>query len=178
MTYILMALLAVLLIFMFICMAKEKAIIGFYKAEGLFGRAYAYFFSDFLLVGIALIIMSIIGVNMIMDGALGVIIGILLGLVMIGISVLMFIRVSKKCPGELKKRLFWDMLVAGLGFSTRIALIFIIIFNHAWLEANKPTAYEVDGRIVYAYPGSNELYDSSGHKVGIANNDRTQATMY
>lgn len=177
MVYLSLALSVVLLVFMFICMRKEKDIIGFYKAEGLFGRAYAYFFCDFLLAGLALIIMSIIGVNKIVPGVLGLILGILLGLVTIGISVLMFIRVYKKCPGELKKRLFLDMLVAGLGFSTRIGLFILVIFNHAWFELNKPTAYEVNGRTVYAFPGSKDLYDSSGYRVGKANDDYTKATM-
>lgn len=179
MQFLLLALLFGFLIFMFISMKKEKAIIGFYKAQGLFGRAYAYFFLDFLGVGIMLIVTSIIDVDAIISemGVIGLSVRILFGLALIGISGLMFIRVYKKCPGELKKRLFIDLLMAGIGFSTRVALFFLIIFNHVWFELNRPTAYEVNGRTVYAYPGSNDLYDSSGFRVGVANDNFTKAKM-
>ena len=179
MLYLLLALYVVLFVFMIISMKKEKAIIGFYKAQGLFGRAYAYFFCDFLAVGICVIVASIISSDMIISeiGVIGLLAGIIFGLALIGVSVLMYIRVYKKCPGELRKRLFMDLLMAAVGFSTRVALFVLVIFIHTWFELNKPTEYVVNGRTVYAYPGSKDLYDSSGFKVGEANDDFTKAHM-
>ena len=176
---LLLALFAGLFVFMIISMIKENTIVGFYKAQGLFGRAYAYFFCNFLFAGIYLVVASIIFADQIISelGVIGLPAAILFGVVVIGISVLMYIRVYKKCPGELKKRLLLDFMMAGVGFSTKISFFFLVIFYHAWFTLNQPTEYVVNGRTVYAYPGSRDLYDSSGFKVGEANDDFTKAHM-
>ncbi len=176
MLYLLLtALMIGFLVFIIISIKKEKDIIGFYKAQGLFGRAYAFFAVDFFFGGLIGLAGGII--TLVLSGELTVLAMIGLALIMLGVGVFMYVRIYKKCQGELKKRIFLDLTMAGWGFAGRIELFVLAIFFHTWFELNKPTAYEVNGRTVYAFPGSNDLYDSSGCKVGVANDDYTKAVM-
>ena len=176
--WLLIAVMIGFLVFVIVSMTKEKSIVGFYKAQGLFGRAYAYFFSGLFYGGIISIIMCIIlEIDSKKKNVPMLIAQIAVEIVAIFIGVMMFRRVQKKCPGELRKRLFLDLSMAGLGFIGRVGFFIVAIFFHTWFVVNKPTEYVVDGRTVYAYPGSNDLYDAAGNKVGVANDDYSKAYM-
>lgn len=163
------------LVFIIISMRKEKDIIGFYKAQGIFGRAYAFFAVDFLFGGLCTVAGGIIIAVTQKQGAAGVMIA--LGAVMAAIGVLMYLFVYKKCTGELKKRVCLDLTMAGLGFAGRIEFFILALFVHTWFTLNEPTAYEINGQTVYAFPGSRDLYDCHGCKVGVANDDYSKAIM-
>lgn len=164
------------LAFIIISMKKEKDIIGFYKAQGIFGRAYAFFAVDFLFGGLCTVAGGIIIAITRKDSTAGIMIA--LGAVMTVIGVLMYILVYKKCTGELKKRIIWDLTMAGWGFVGRIEFFILALFFHAWFNLNEPTAYEVNGQTVYAFPGSRDLYDCHGCKVGVASDDYSKAIMH
>lgn len=177
MLYLLLPILAVgFLVFVFVSIKKEKDIIGFYKAQGIFGRAYAFFAVDFLFGGLADIVVGIIvAVSSEEIGSILAVIG--AGVAMMSVGIFMYVRIYKKCQGELKKRVFLDLTMAGWGFAGRVEFFLLAIIFNTWFDLNKPTEYEVNGRTVYAFPGSNDLYDSSGCKVGVANDDFTKANM-
>ena len=59
-----------------------------------------------------------------------------------------------------------------------VAIFFVLMFLiSTWWTLEQPTAYEVNGRTAYAFPGSNELYDENGHHVGDTNSGRTKAVL-
>lgn len=175
MPLLILAVLVGLLAFIIIAMRKEKDIIGFYKAQNIFGRAYAYFTNVFLFDGIALVAGGIITAVAKTQSAMWIMIA--LGAVFLAIGVLMCLLVYKKCNGELKKRVIWDLIVAGWGFIGRVEFFILCIFFRTWFSLNEPTAYEVNGQTVYAFPGSNDLYDCHGCKVGVASDDYSKAIM-
>jgi hypothetical protein len=43
---------------------------------------------------------------------------------------------------------------------------------------NAPVEYTVNGRTVYAFPGSDDLYDGDGNRVGKINPGGKDAMMY
>lgn len=175
MPLLIFAVLVGFLVFIIISMRKEKDIIGFYKAQKIFGRAYAYFTIVFLFDGIGFVVGGIITATIKKQGSIWIMIA--LGAVFFAIGVLMCVLVYKKCSGELKKRVVWDLIVAGWGFIGRVGFFILSIFFQTWFSLNEPTAYEVNGQIVYAFPGSNDLYDCHGCKVGVANDDYSKAIM-
>lgn len=166
---------AVIVIIGLICMNREKSISGFYSQIGVCGRWHGFFALYLMLAGIVSVVFSFISlfsgkfaevpVYFIVAGILG------------GIGYLLYKRAYNRCPDSLKKRLLRDLIVVMFGMLMRISLFFLMFVFGMWWEMNKPTAYEVNGRRVYAYPGSNDLYDESGFHVGVANDDRTAAIM-
>lgn len=175
MPLLILAVLVGFLVFIVISMRKEKDIIGFYKAQGIFGRAYAFFAVDFLFGGLISIAGGIIIAVTQEQSAAGVMIA--LSVVMTAIGVLMYLLVYKKCTGELKKRVLLDLTMAGWGFYGRIEFFILALFFHTWFNLNEPTAYEINGQTVYAFPGSQDLYDCHGCKVGVASDDYSKAIM-
>lgn len=175
-----------LFVLIFWLMRKEKDLSGFYSEIQVCGRWSAYWTMDFLIVGVAcvlalpvLLVLLLMGKLNGIEGGPGipfvfVAICAALGL---GVGVPLFRRAYNKCPEPLRKRLALDMFIIMLGAGFRLAFCFLNFIIGTWMELNKPTAYEVGGKTVYAYPGSNELYDEYGNHVGTANSDRTSAVM-
>ena len=164
-------------------MRKEKSLVGFYKQLGVCGRVYAFITGDILLAGIGTpIVCVVIAVLKLMgkmeDTAWISLLGILItGLLALPIGLLLVRLVKKRCPQELHGRLVKDMIIMMLGTTFRLGLFFMAFMLHSWWKANQPTAYEVDGRVYYAYPGSDALYDSSGFRKGELTPDHEHAVM-
>lgn len=186
----------VLIITMFVgmyqCARKSKPLGGFYKAINVCGRWYNYFMVDFLAVGVfgvtAALVTLVMGIMGKLKGSSGepVGLGTLLpmvlmyaagGAVIFLLGCFMYKRVYAKCPDDLKSRFLKDMLVMGIGTAVRIGLFVLMFVIKTWWEFSKPTEYTVNGQTVYAFPGSNDLYDGWGTRVGVANEDRTKAVM-
>ncbi len=171
-----------MLIAMWVCAKKEPDISGFYKQIKVCGRLSSYLLLDFLVVGIigmcvALVwlIQNIMGTAEV--GALYSILLILLSTALMALGLFIYARALKKCPEDLKPRLFRDMLWIGMGFSIRVSFFILMFIIKTWWELHKPVAYMVNGRTVYAYPGSNDLYDEFGNRVGITDSSRSEAYM-
>ena len=170
-------------VLMFACIRKEKILVGFYSQLGVCRRWYAFITGDFLLAGIGAPVVCIVLLVLKLAGKmddfawadlLGTFIA---GLLAFPIGLLLLRRAKKKCPKELHGRLVKDMIIMMLGTTFRLGLFFMAFMLHSWWKANQPTAYEVDGRIYYAYPGSDDLYDSSGFRKGELTSDHDHAIM-
>ena len=61
--------------------------------------------------------------------------------------------------------------MASWGLMGKIEFFILALFVYTWFTLNEPTAYEVDGQVVYTFPGSRDLYDCHGCKVGVASDD-------
>lgn len=182
MIIVVLVFIAALIIAMVACLGKERFLTGFYSELGLFGRNDAYFIIMsmvagvvFTLAAIVFLILTLFGVMHEMDVAtvlFGVLICAAVGVGFGAFGFLKFKSIKERCPGELKKRLVKDMIVMMLGTSIRGGVkLFGAVFA-AWLETQKPTAYTTeDGRTVYAYPNSDQLYDKSGNHVGALSGD-------
>ncbi len=161
-----------LLVFIIYSAVKVKKIAGFYKEMQMFGRVYAFFTFLFLADSVFIAISSIImfALNQIEILHLLLLLVIAVGCGVAG--VFMYMRVYKKCPDELKKRLLLDIIIIGLGSVTRVYLFVFAIFIHTWYELNKPVQYTLyNGDVVYKYPDSNDVYDRHGYKVGRLSDD-------
>lgn len=172
-------------------MRKEKSLSGFYKSINVCGRWYSWFTMDLILVGVGslialpvLIVLNVLGkldkVSAEMGGSFSSIIitFALAAVIFIPAGFLMFKHAYKKCPEELQKRLFRDMVVIFFGVTFRLDLFILMFIIKGWWGMNAPVEYTVDGRTVYAFPGSDDLYDDDGNCVGKANAERTSAVMY
>ena len=168
------------------CARKEKTLSGFYSSINVCGRGRAFFAGYLFLTSVISVISLVVTlVSLIFSKGQGSFadgIGSILGVVICGavcflISRTLYRGIYNNCPEELRKRLPKDILIITMGITFRISLFFLMFIFHMWWQMNKPTAYEVDGRTVYAYPGSNDLYDESGNHVGTTNSDRTSAVM-
>lgn len=170
-------------VMVFACIRKEKNLVGFYSQLGVCGRWYAFITGDFLLVGVgapvACIVVSVMKLLGMMEDFLWVNLLSFLGaaLVALPIGLLMLHRAQKKCPEALRGRLVKDMIIIMVGTSFRLGLFFMAFLIHAWWKANQPVAYEVDGKVYYAYPGSEELYDEYGIHRGKMNASHDRAIM-
>ena len=170
-------------VLVFACIRKEKSLVGFYKQLGVCGRWYAFITGDFLLAGIgapiACVVMAVLKLAGKMDdmpwaSLLGVLIS---GLMALPIGLLLVRLAKKRCPKALHGRLVKDMIIIMVGTCFRLGLFFMAFLVHAWWKANQPTAYEVNGKIYYAYPGSDDLYDASGFRMGKLTSDHNHAVM-
>lgn len=189
--YILLILVIILLfVLMIIAVKKEKSLTGFYKSINVCGRWYSFFTINFILSGILAFIALPIFLVLNSTGKLKEMPGLMEGditlllitfglaaVICIPIGFFMFKRAYNRCPIELRKRLFKDMFFIFLGANFRLGFFFLMFLIKTWWVFNKPTEYTVDGQTVYAYPGSNDLYDANGRCVGVANSDRTKAVM-
>lgn len=190
---ILLIILGVLpLVAAYFSMKQEKKLSGFYKQTGVCGRWYAFFTADFLVGGalavlaaVAVVVIGILdaaGATQLIPAEMGSPFGYGLGLavcggVMAALGILMYQRAAKKCPEKLRRRLLWDMIVMMVGVSFRIGLFFMMFLIATWWAFSKPEEYEMeDGRIVYIFPGSNDVYDGGGNLVGTADPNREKVT--
>ena len=175
-----------LFVAMFLCIRKEKRLSGFYSQIGVCGRWYAFFTADLLVMGALCAVAAPVLLVLNLTGALGEfgqdIAGVLpmlaaAALLFLPAGILLYRRAQKKCPQALRKRLLWDMIVIMIGASFRLSLFFMMFLFAMWWESVKPTAYEVDGQVYYAYPGSDDLYDAAGNKRGLLNSSHTKAVI-
>ncbi len=164
-------------VLMFYSMRKDKSIAGFYSSIGVCGRWRAFFTMYLLSMGVASVIAIPVNLALKMASVTECIAFAVVAAVSFALGLLMYRKIYEKCPASLKKRLLWDMFIIFFGVVSRIALFFLMFIFAMWWAMNRPTAYEVDGKTVYAYPGSDTLYDEYGHEVGRANSDRTRAIM-
>ncbi|MBQ8696229.1 MAG: hypothetical protein IJ519_00770 [Clostridia bacterium] len=140
---------------LFICMGKEKELIGLYKATETFGRVYAFIAVDCLLTGIGAPIAMII--TMFSEGSgetpISALIGaILAGVAMLAIGILMYKHAYKKCPEFLKPRCYKDLTICGLGLIIRVSLFIMMFVIETWWEFTKPQKCILDdGTEVYVY---------------------------
>jgi hypothetical protein len=169
---------------------KEKSLSGFYKSINVCGRWYSWFTMDFILAGVGslialpvLIVLNVLGkldkLSAEMGGSFSSIIitFVLAAAIFIPVGFLMFRHAYKKCPEELQKRLFIDMLAIFFGATLRLSLIFLMFIIKGWWVINAPVKYTVNGHTVYAFPGSDDLYDEDGKHVGKINPGGKDATI-
>lgn len=164
------------------CARKEKSLAGFYSSINVCGRVRAFFTGYLMLVGVISAIALVVNLVLTIGGNGQASVSDYISFVVCGaacflIGFFMYRKIYNNCPECLQKRLLKDIAIITIGITFRISLFFLMFIFHMWWQMNKPTAYEVDGRTVYAYPGSNDLYDESGNRVGTANSDRTSAVM-
>lgn len=157
-------------VLMFLCMKREKKLSGFYSAIGVCGRWYG------LIAGYCMLFVPACPIMLVMtllqnEGGAGQ--AWIDGLMIVGVSAAMaflgyymYRRAAKKCSEQMRKRLLWDMLVIALGATFRLSLFIMYFLLKTWWLLDKPKVYSVDGRTVYAYPGSADLYDEYGRHVG------------
>lgn len=171
-------------VLVFWCVRKEKSLSGFYSQIKVCGRWYAFLTADVLLAGVgSLVAVPVLAVMNFMAPAeeaswTEVLSFAFYAVVLIPIGLLLYNRARKKCPEQLKGRLLWDMVIIMVGTSFRLSLFFLMFLFRMWWELNAPDAYEVNGRTVYAFPGSGDLYDGAGNRVGRLNDDKTEAIMF
>lgn len=182
MAILMIALPLILFALIFRCANKEKKLVGFYQQINVCGRWYAFFTGDFLLAGggalvvaPVMAVMTLLGTFKNADESFDpwetIVILLICGAILLPIGILLFNRAKKKCPAELRKRFFWDIVIMMLGTSCRVAFFFVAFIYKAMWEASKPVYYEVDGKIVHKYPGDDTVYDESGFKYGTITND-------
>ncbi len=166
---------------------------GFYHEIGVCGRWYATLSMNALLGGVIFAVVAVVMAVMSMTGMLdtlpedmslgqaspigSALVMLLTAAIAVAIGLLMYLRVYKKCPEDLKSKFFWHMVMMMLDGNIRLAFFFLVFFGVAMYELHRPRAYEVDGKIVYAIPGEGKLYDTQGNHVGYVNDERTKAIM-
>ncbi len=115
-----------MLVLAIVGLVKENRIHMRYKK--VFGRVASYLFADFIFVGVFSIIATIISPlipevsdmiagNYLLYAGMGVLV------LLLGIAIYLFVRM--KCPTYLKKSLFINMLLDGLGIALKISLFFL-----------------------------------------------------
>ncbi len=141
---IFMVLLFGMLVFAIVGLVKENRI--HMKYQKVFGRVSSYLFADFILVGVFAIIAMIISPfipevsnmiagNYLLYAGMGVLV------LLLGIVIYLFAR--RKCPAYLKKSLFINMLLDGLGIALKISLFFLpFIFRIGTPSAEEVAAEE------------------------------------
>lgn len=166
------------IVFGIIAMKKEVRIASFYNGIRVTGRWRAFFASYFMLTGIgalvALVVVLIInatsGKEMGIDGmdlpttiavfGIGAVIMLIPG-------VLMYAGMFKRCPKQLRRRFFWDMFIILFGNLFKFSIIAISIFFRVLWRMNTSIEYALDdGRKVYVYPGTLDVYDNTGNQIG------------
>ncbi len=154
-------LIAVAVVLVIICAFAESKVTGVNQAFGAYGRIRAYLFTDFLLLGIASIVTAFVMEKPIMGTKTVSILG---GLACVAIAVVIFIVTLSKCPDMLKGKLFFSMLISGLGVAFKICIFFLVF---VWKLSGPKAVTADDGRVYYQYGG--DLYTPDGQRVGNIN---------
>ncbi len=154
-------LIAVAVVLVLVCAFVESKVTGINKAFGAYGRLRAYLFTDFLLLGIASIVTAFVMEKPIMGTKTVSILG---GLACIVIAVLIFIITLSKCPDMLKGKLFFNMLISGLGIAAKLAIFFIVAI---WALHGPKVLVGGDGKTYYQY--GHDVYTPEGERVGNMN---------
>lgn len=165
----------VMFVLMFVCMGKEKKLSGFYSEIGVCGRWYAFFTVYSLFAGVVSTVGAVVGIVM---GVMGkvlwsdVLIALGIAVICLLVGVFMYKRAYNKCPEGLKKRFWFDIIVMMLGATLRISFFFVVLMFKTWFVTNPPVTYTTDdGRTLYGYPFSNDVYDTFGNRVGYKTGD-------
>lgn len=165
---VILAIVGALIMFglMFWAMNREPNLSGFYSQLKLCGRWGAFFAIYLMMVAIVAVVF------LFTDAAkeVGVITLIGIGAVCFLLGFFLYRSIYKKCPENLRKRLLWDMIVMCFGTLFRLSFFVMAFLFKIWWLYTAPTVYEVNGKIVYRYPGSYELYDQFGFHVGKLDN--------
>jgi len=163
---------------MYICSKKAKLLGGYYREIGVCGPVYAYICADLLLCSGGVIAGPIYAI-ITGDFLIGIFSLCLGGLIAFSIGFLMFRSAQKKCPIELRSKLFRDFVIMMIGYSFRLGLFMFYIIFKVEYELNKPRYYEdIYGNVYQAYPFNNALYDlETGMKIGILNDDNTMTKV-
>ena len=167
---------AILIAVAAVTMKKEKTLLGFYRAVGLFGRGYAVITLLLLLAGLVLAVMAALLLlltereqteGLIVFGA---------GFVLLLVAIILVERLRAKCAGKLRRRLTKDLLLCGCGGFFRVALFLVGLLYPAWWDVKHPEEFIMDdGDSVYALPGSRSLYNDHAQRVAVANEAMTKA---
>ena len=153
-----------------ICAFAESKVTGVNKAFGAYGRLRAFLFTDFLLLGIASVVVTAFVMEKPILGTKTV--SILGGLGFVVLAVLIFIVTLNKCPSMLKGKLFFNMLITGLGVSAKLAVFFIVA---VWALSGPKVVTASDGRTYYQY--GRDLYTPEGERVGNLNTSGGMSIM-
>ncbi len=125
----------------YICSKKAKLLGGYYREIGVCGPAYAYICAGFLLTGGAVIAGPIYAI-ITGDFLIGFFSLCLGGLIAFSIGFLMFRSAQKKCPIELRSKLFRDFVIIYIGYCFRLGFFMFYIIFKVEYELNKPRYYE------------------------------------
>lgn len=170
---VILAIIGALVMFgiMFWAMNREPKISGFYSQLRICGRWGAFFAIYLMLVAVVAVVMSVVLLFSEASADAGTVVGIVgAGAVCFLLGFFLYRRIHKKCPESLRKRLLWDMIVVCFGVLFRISFFVMAFVFETWWLYTAPTVYEVDGKTVYRYPGSKELYDEYGFHAGKLDN--------
>lgn len=147
------------------CFAKESKVTGLYKTFGVYGRFSAYISICFLIAPVALIVGSIITLvtageaetanTMALVGEIG------FAVVLEAIGVLLYLRMRRKCPPFLRKRLFISLVISGFGVAAKVCLFFL---GFVWKLSGPQSVVLGNGQQGYTYNG--EVYTADGTHVG------------
>lgn len=141
-----------------ICFTKESKVTGLYKTFGVYGRFSAYITLCFMLAPVALIAgvisMAVTGEAV---NALEIVLAVALGVV----GAILYMRIRKKCPDFLRKRLFISLLISGFGVAAKICLFFL---GFVWKLSGPQSVVLGNGQEGFTYDG--EVYTADGTHVG------------
>lgn len=151
---------------------KEPKVTGYYKVLGIYGRFYAYWAVDCVVMPLIIIPMAISGIFE-ESTALNVI----MSIVFLALGVFLYIRVYNKTPDFMKKRCLMDLTITGLATILRVSLFFLRLFFKTWWVVSGPRTYTETstGETVYVYPDG-RVYNPRTNKFGTANDDFTTVT--
>lgn len=161
--------------FFVVCLKKDRALVGFYKSVGGYGRVRAYIMVSFLFGIITIFIPAVLLIieGEVMEAVMTVVIG---EAMCIPISFLMLKKLFNMFPDISKGRIIWDYIIIACGSIIRVEFFIIALFIKGWYIAEGPREYTTNyGQTVYAYPNSDDLYDSHGYCIGKISDDRTEA---
>lgn len=169
-------LLFVMLAALFVCMMKEKNIVGIYKANHVFGRGYALFAVDLIVGGIGAPISNIILGTASAQGisTAGMVV---MGLIMAAIGVFMYKKAYDKCPDSLKSSCCKDLTIVGLGVLLRVSLFFMMFIAKSWWEFNKVEEYRLDNGLEVYVDQSGTVYDFSQNRQGTLIQENGKQTV-
>lgn len=167
----------VALILGILAMNKEPKLSGFYSQLQVCGR-WGAFFAIYLMMTTVVAVLSpliLLFTGELEGASAATVAGTVIGIVIAGVACgalgfFLYRRIQKKCPENLRKRFLWDMIVIFFGTMFRIGFFLLAFLIKTWWLYTAPTVYEVNGKTVYRYPGSEELYDEYGLHVGKLDN--------
>lgn len=146
----------------------EPKITASYKAEGIYGRVYAYFAIAFAVAVPLIIIYAIMGAFK------GIMLPIFLVFMLIfgAAAVFMYLRVFKKAPAHLKHRCLIDLTISGFGTAFRVSLFVLRIFIKSWFSLTMPTEARLEsGQNVYVFPDGTAYNPATGKMGDVVDTD-------
>ncbi len=167
---------AVVIIIAAATMKREKKLLGFYRAVGLFDRGYAVFTLLLLVAGFAIAVTAALLLLLTEREQTEILIFFGVGFLLLIVGIVLVERLRAKCAGKLRRRLTKDLLLCGCGGFFRVALFLVGLLYPAWWDAKHPEEFILDdGDSVYALPGSRSLYNDRARRVAVANEAMTKA---